>query len=265
MLKVSVITITKNNDVGLKNTYLSFKEVFLLKGDDCDFEWVIKSGDSSISDQQNLILSDPLISNKIVFDNSADTGIYDAMTKASLISSGDLVCYMNSGDVFIPKEFLKMIDYYSIFIPKSEKNLVYGKTKWDGKIISLSRYLNGIYPMLGILPSHQAMLFPRGLQVQYKFDPFLKYYADMDWKIRLLRNGISFYRYDNPVCVGEIGGVSQSISNIRDLFYKTTEVKRIMEKNYNIMWGWIYSLLFYFWNFRKIIKGVWVEKNVQVE
>lgn len=252
MLKISIITITKDNDIGLLKTYLSIKELFCLS-DNYNFEWVIKSGDSVVSDQQKRILSDPVLGHKIIYDNSKDSGIYDAMTRASIRSTGDLICYMNAGDVLIVQNFLQMIQYFDDAKTDRKKSIVFGRAKWDRRMKSISRYLSGIYPILGILPSHQAILFSRELQIQYEFDPYLKYYADMEWKIRLLRSGIFFHRFNKPICIGEVGGISQVMRNLQDLNQKAEEVKYIMEKHYNIIWACIYKIIFYLWNLRKVM------------
>ena len=252
MITISIITITKNNDAGLLKTYQTVSRLFELSTDEIKFEWVIKSGDQIISNQVQSILADPLFCGKIIYDNSIDGGIYDAMTKASKRSAGDVLCYMNAGDQLIPDNFFEMIRFYRNFRSDEAGIVVYGESAWDGEVSLLSKYFKKIHPILGRVPSHQAMIFSRNLQSKFEFDPYLKYYADMDWKIRLLKSGIQFHKFDKSVCIGEVGGVSQMMKNIKVLNQRAHEVKYVMGKNYNSLWSWVYFSLFYIWNFRKI-------------
>jgi glycosyltransferase involved in cell wall biosynthesis len=106
--KLSVISINKNNLLGLARTVESFlaqthphKELIII---DC------VSNDGSIDYLQTLSEVE-----SITFISEIDNGIYDAMNKGVALATGEIIWFMNSGDSFSTIDILE-------FIAKSYKN-----------------------------------------------------------------------------------------------------------------------------------------------
>lgn len=90
MKKLSIITINRNNSLGLQKTIES-----VVNQSVCDFEYIIIDGASS--DQSTEIIkknSDHLH----YWLSEPDTGIYNAMNKGILKATGEYCLFLNSGD-----------------------------------------------------------------------------------------------------------------------------------------------------------------------
>ena len=100
MLKISLITLTKNSEATIKRTLKSvenqntkvFEHIFI----DC------LSDDNTIKIIESLNFNHKIISEK-------DNGIYDAFNKGIKNSSGDIIGFLNSDDTFYDENSLKMI------------------------------------------------------------------------------------------------------------------------------------------------------------
>lgn len=91
--KFSVITITRNDSTGLARTIRS-----LASQEHRNVEHIIIDGAST--DDTAAILSTYSAAYPVVKVSEPDDGIYDAMNKGVALATGDLVVFMNSGDVF---------------------------------------------------------------------------------------------------------------------------------------------------------------------
>jgi glycosyltransferase involved in cell wall biosynthesis len=251
---ISIITITKNNDAGLLKTFDSIKQLVALSENNFKIEWILKNGIKEASGVIKKIINDAAELDILVYDDSKDAGIYDAMWQAFEKSTGLSICYMNAGDKLLPDSFAKMLHEFMLARGRAASPMVmYGESLWDSNIFLVAKYFNKLSPSLGRMPSHQAMIIDRELQKQFKFDSQLALYADLDFKIRLYNSGVSFERFPLPVCVAEAGGVSQNFSTMKALKSRTNETYYLMRKNYNFLWGIIYSSVFFVWNLRKLI------------
>ena len=91
MMRLSIITVNKNNAEGLRQTIAS---VF---GQTCrDFEYLVIDGDSSDGSKEVL----EQISTSIPFKwvSESDNGMYAAMNKGLRMAKGDYCLFLNSGD-----------------------------------------------------------------------------------------------------------------------------------------------------------------------
>lgn len=100
MVLISVITINKNNAIGLAKTIKS-----VISQDFKDFEFIVIDGNSD--DGSNVILKDN--SDKITYWSSEnDSGIYNAMNKGIEKSQGKYLLFLNSGDYLVNNETLSL-------------------------------------------------------------------------------------------------------------------------------------------------------------
>ena len=92
--KITVITVTLNDEEGLKKTLSSVSEQV---GSAVE-HWVIDGGSS---DGSRELLADYVASNSNAhFVSESDDGIFDAMNKGVELATGELVVFLNSGDCF---------------------------------------------------------------------------------------------------------------------------------------------------------------------
>ena len=97
------------------------------------------------------------------------------------------------------------------------------------------------------------MLIPRKLQIQNKYDNKFPISADKDFKLKIYLKKVKYIIFNYVVCKSLPDGKSQNMKNHNYLKKRTIETYSIFKKNYNLIWALVYSLMFYVWNFRKII------------
>ena len=109
MIKLSIITVTKNNFKELNLTLQSISNQTLKK----NVELIIVNGGKNINKK---ILPKNL---KVIIKKDNSSGIYNAMNIGSKSARGDHVLFLNSGDVFNSNNVLKNIQKYSLSKKKS--------------------------------------------------------------------------------------------------------------------------------------------------
>ena len=97
----SIVTITKNNLSGLKETALSVAAQH--NAEWSDYEWIVIDGNSQ--DQTE----DFLKTTNAHWYNSPDDGLYDAMNKGLSHCNGIFIIFMNAGDIFAAPDTLQTI------------------------------------------------------------------------------------------------------------------------------------------------------------
>ena len=107
-MKLSIITINRNNENGLRKTITS-----VLNQSWSDFEYIIVDGastDNSVDVIKNDISSvSEGLNSRIQFISEADTGFFNAMNKGIVMSKGDYLLFLNSGDFFVDNNVLSNV------------------------------------------------------------------------------------------------------------------------------------------------------------
>jgi glycosyltransferase involved in cell wall biosynthesis len=92
-VKLSVITVNLNNDIGLKKTMESvFAQTFK------DFEFIIVDGASNDNSLAVIQSFNHSIIQSFSWISEPDTGIFNAMNKGINLSKGEYLLFLNSGD-----------------------------------------------------------------------------------------------------------------------------------------------------------------------
>jgi len=137
---------------------------------------------------------------KVIVQSEPDDGIYFAMNKGLTQASGDYIVYMNAGDFFPSETTLEEIAHRCRLseTPSAELPAVlYGQTDIvDGE----GRYLHPRRLQAperltwrsfreGMLVCHQAFYARTDLAKNLQYDTRYRYSADVDWCIRVMREG----------------------------------------------------------------------------
>lgn len=231
MNNISVVTVTYNNSLGLKETLNSIsllkkkpKEVIVIDGASTD------NTSSIIKDYKALI--------DIIFISERDNGIYDAMNKGQKLASGDFIHYLNAGDTIsgdpysnITQECRFPVDVYSE----------------DGVYLGRESFV-----ILGLSYNHQGIIFKKE---HILYDTNYRIAADFNLIIKNFKNGIKKVPLNENANVSySYGGVSSSRRFSRD-----AEVAKIIYLNKGIFLSVAFSLyallkLFIPRNIRRILK-----------
>jgi len=202
---VSIVTIVKDHEIGLRNTLKS-----LLAQKYEHWESIVVVGDSSdktyevacyFADQDSRI--------KIL--KQPDKGIYQAMNLGTQYAQGDYVWYMNAGDTFFNKESLStglkaiyqsscglVIGGYAVQETNPSEQYSFPEKKLSFGDIAKSR--RGT--------CHQSMIFRTEVVREFNgYNPDFKFAADYDLILRLLKSSTAI-RISEVISAIEPGGVS---------------------------------------------------------
>ena len=98
-MKLSVVTITFNDSAGLRKTSTSIPDDFV--------QWIIIDGSTDLEEKKRNAEISRRFNCEFLQEN--DTGRFNAMNKGLALATGELVCFMNSGDSFANKGVAKEI------------------------------------------------------------------------------------------------------------------------------------------------------------
>lgn len=183
----TVITVTYNAEQTLQRTLKSVQEQSYPH-----IEHIIVDGNSTDGTVE-LIKKHETEHTKWISEK--DEGIYDAMNKATAISSGSYVCYLNAGDAFYEKDTVEKI------ISKAQQyqfpDILYGETVVVNNEGEFMHYRRLKAPEIlrwksfkqGMLVCHQAFIIKRSLFEPY--DLAYRFSSDVDWCIRLMKKSKS--------------------------------------------------------------------------
>lgn len=119
---VTVITVNRNNSVGLKKTIES-----VLSQSFAEYEYIIIDGASTDNSVEVIKSYGDRIS---LWKSEPDKGVYDAMNKGLGMASGEWICFMNSGDCFDNDKVLENV--FSVNrIGAEAADVVYGDTMYE--------------------------------------------------------------------------------------------------------------------------------------
>lgn len=235
MKKVSFITVNYKNHLGLERTLESLEKV---KNRNSEIiEIIVVDGGSSGQDMAVIEKFRGII-DRLIYE--PDDGVYDAMNKGIKISSGSLLCFMNSGDVPIIDNMLKLIhesdiEYWS-----------YGNGLWTRKFKAFTT--KRISRFWCKMPNHQAMLIPRSWHLDNLYDVRYPIAADLDVKLKLYYDLPHKY-YDIDVVLSEPGGMSQSFGSTTILRKRAAEIFMIARKRNNLFSAVLNYLKYLSWHY----------------
>lgn len=206
-MKLSIITINKDNAEGLKKTLDSVA---------CqtwhDFEHIIVDGasaDSSVDIIRDYAADvNPYPINWL---SEPDTGIYNAMNKGIRMANGEYCLFLNSGDYLIEKDVLT-----KVFSTSFDEDVVYGFLKLDygDHTKDASRLQNITLRTLvedTIHHSGNAFIRTDAFQKWGLYDENLKIVSDWKWFIQAVGLSIATTRFiDVCISVFSCDGISET-------------------------------------------------------
>lgn len=210
MLKLSIITINRNNAEGLRKTMES-----VLLQTSKEFEYIVVDGastDNSVEIIQGFIQS---TNQYINFISEPDTGIYNAMNKGIRLAKGDSIQFLNSGDLLVAPDvterMLSNLPDCAICYGNMLKVLTDGTFFYNKKIPNISMltfYCGSI--------NHSSTYIRRSLFDKYgPYDESLKIVSD--WKFYLIAIGLhneTIEYLDIDVTYFDMNGISNTNSSL---------------------------------------------------
>ena len=214
-MKLSIVTINRNNAAGLEKTLKS------VASQACkDFEHIIIDGastDNSVEVIKNYesSLSTLKTPHSIKWISEPDKGIYNAMNKGIRMASGDYIEILNSGDSLCDEHVVeKMLaaleenKYPEILYGNMIKQWPDGRTHCDrcgnGKLTMLSFYHGTL--------NHNPACIRRNLFEKFGYyDENLKIVSDWEWYLKAIPlGGVQPVYVNLDVTIFDMTGVSES-------------------------------------------------------
>ena len=184
-MKLSIITINRNNGQGLRKTMQS-----VLSQTWKEFEYIIIDGasnDNSVdvieSEIENVVDKENPIVNYV---SEQDTGVFNAMNKGINKTTGRYLLFLNSGDYLVDKDVLK-----SFFANEYASDIIIGKCRVSNNgesialisppdIISFGFFYNNSL-------AHQATFIKKSLFDEYgSYRDDLKFMGDWEFFLRTI-------------------------------------------------------------------------------
>ena len=205
-MQLSIITINYNNLEGLRKTSES-----ILCQSWKNFEWIIIDGGSTDGSKEYIeSVATKTDAHVSFWCSEPDKGIFNAMNKGIVQSSGEYLNFMNSGDEFLDKDTLLRV--YEL-ISTNKADVFYGDCILDygnRKETRVHPSSLDVYELIVLPLCHQAMFFRRYLFNDEQYDEQYKISCDCVKNIKLMLEGYCFRKIDIVVCVFDKHGISTS-------------------------------------------------------
>ena len=204
-MKLSIITINKNNLIGLQKTVQS-----ILDQSSTPFEHIIIDGNS---DDGSTFFLESLNYPYLYWISELDSGIYDAMNKGIQSAQGTHLLFLNSGDFLANNHVISHL-MENLSLRKCHSCIYYGYMRRGTELkFSEVRVPNGLpiaYLIENSLP-HPATIIPRALFLRYGvYDDKLKIVSDWKFFIQCYFKRVCFRPLDFVISYFDTNGVSSN-------------------------------------------------------
>ena len=214
-MKLTIITINRNNAAGLEKTMQS-----VLSQTCKDFEYVVVDGASTDGSVEVIRRFAAQFRERMKWVSEPDAGIYNAMNKGILMSLGEYCQFLNSGDFLASDEVVHFM--LEALDDKSNPDVLYGNMKKvmpDGSSfitsggatddVTLDIFFRGCL-------NHSPAYIRRRLFDEYGlYDESLQICSDWKFYMQAIVLGRATVRYVNIlVTVFDMGGISETRKDI---------------------------------------------------
>lgn len=209
---ISIVTISRNHCQGLSKTLESVNTQ--------DYQWIehiVIDGDST--DGSKELLTSYAHSKQYTYYSEPDRGISNAFNKGLKKSTGNLIFFLNSGDVFVSNGVISEVcESYRMNRWKCAVGITMATSYQEEPVYYQPPQLSSSFLKYFMFLPHQGFFCETSLHKKYEYDESIKTSMDYDLFLRMLPNIEIFYL---PIIIAnrEVGGVS------------TQEEKRISEQS----------------------------------
>lgn len=210
MIKLSIITINRNNAAGLEKTLKSVASQTLK-----EFEYIVVDG-ASTDDSVEVIKKYESEFSHLKWVSEPDAGIYNAMNKGIRMASGDYIQILNSADALASDEVTEKM--LAALEEQGKPSIFYGnmvKCFPDGRKIVDKCFAGEEITMLGMFTgtlNHDPAYIRRDLFEKYGYyDESLKIVSDWKWYLQAIILGGEKPQYvDMDVTLFDMTGISET-------------------------------------------------------
>lgn len=201
-VKLSIITINYNNEIGLEKTILS-----VISQTYQDFEYIIIDGKST---DGSTALIEKYQSRISYWKSESDSGVYNAMNKGIAVAKGDFLLFLNSGDLFYDSNVLDTV------LPNlnSSTSIFYGDAVFvkgtTEKLVKFPKKLNFSFFFDDSL-CHQATFLNKGLFLENNYNENFKIVSDWEFNIKnICLFNVRYQHLNEIICYYDFDGISST-------------------------------------------------------
>lgn len=215
MYKLSIITINKNNSIGLEKTIQSvINQTYFNK-----LEYIIIDGLST--DSSSLII------NKykdyfFYWISEEDSGIYDAMNKGTRAATGEYLLFLNSGDMLYHNKIIE-----EIYSKLNTYDIVYGGVEYEGEKHTIRippEKLDFLSFSKRQSVFHQGAFISKKLLLELPYDTSYKLMGDVNFFFNAICiKKASYKRIRTKIAIFDTNGISS-----REVYTKEKEKTKIL-------------------------------------
>lgn len=268
-MKFSIITVTYNSENTIENTIKS-----VLNQKNVDYEYIIIDGGSSDKTIDIIESYKSKFGERLIVKSEKDEGPYDAMNKGIRMSTGDLLCFMNSDDEF-NGNILETIN--DIYINNKNIDIYYGNVLYseidnDGNeiktILNAEKNIKKIKK--GMIFCHQSSFVKKELFNKIGgFNTKYKIAADWEFFVRAYINNATFIYINKIIAVFNAGGLSSNnYSYENHLIRKKYKFFKVVDYYYlcEVLKSNIKNLFKYrLWRLYRLLKKLRYRKNYRID
>ncbi len=206
-MKITIITVTFNSGKYLEEAINS-----VIRQTYNNIEYIIIDGGSN---DDTLSIIEKYKKYISYYISEKDNGIYDAMNKGILASTGDIIGFLNSDDTFYDSDVVKKIfDSFNDNTDCVIGDIVFVNNKNNLKRNYTSKNFSIKYFEYGHMPPHPSFYLKKNFYINYGlYDINFKISSDFDLISRLMyKNIINFKIIDLVIVRMRDGGISTKIS-----------------------------------------------------
>tara|TARA_B100000795_G_C22751166_1_gene419494 strand:- start:276 stop:1025 length:750 start_codon:yes stop_codon:yes gene_type:complete len=237
-MKLTIITVCFNSEKTIENTIKS-----VIAQNNLNYEYIIIDGGSTDSTK---IIINKYIKYISFFSSEKDEGIYDAINKGIIKSTGDVIAILHSDDIFYgTKTTESVINHFKSI---SDLDCLIGNTvitnSNSGKIIR--KYSGNFFKKwmlyIGFSPPHPSTFIKKNIYDKLGlYNNSYKIAGDFDFYIRLfLKAKITFKLVNESYVLMQSGG--KSSNSIKSNFISSKEIIKSLRGN-NLYSNWFLILL----------------------
>lgn len=228
---ISIVTINKNNALGLSSTISS-----LNIQTEKHYQWVLIDGNSSDS---SLSVTSSCTGDDVTIISEPDLGIYDAMNKGVNLCKFPYILFLNSGDKLANQFVLEDI----VSNISDGVDILLGGFSVRGKV----RFPRPNWWRYWSLPtSHQSIIYAKSLLTQYPFDLSFTRAADFEHYLQINKTERKISTLRSCLVINEIYGSDNFLPLVLE------EYRLALIKN-NCPWIWASLVKFIKQNYLRIV------------
>ena len=256
-MKISIITPVFNNETLIARAINSIHNQTYQ-----NIEHIIVDGKST--DNTIGIIKNSKFFNRIILISEEDKGLYDAINKGIMHSSGSVISLLHSDDIFSSNKIVNLI--MQKFLYDKELELIYGDVifcnPFTKKIIRKyeSKNFNPSFLNRGIIPAHTSCFIKKSVFLEFGYyDPNYRIAGDFEFISRIFCSRMINFNYIQKNLIKMAPGGLSSKNFISHIIINM-EIVKALKKN-KIQISYIRLFLRYF---TKIKEFIFIQKILRL-